>query len=348
MNIPKKAHLIWFGPLRDVVTERYERLKLLNPDYEIFLHKDDTHLNPIYREAWEYLITKCSYSRESLSINTLIFHSELLRYSLLQKFGGWYLDIDCLPFVPFDYLEKKYNMDNKLFFTYRNARNDDILACSPEWDNWDFVNNHIVNFRKHIETKRAFSSMFSPYLLGELERLHPKSVVTGGKDRFKYARRGVPYIVRDAFVSSGKMCSITDRLEVPLLLNRMNLLGEGAIINANEESYSDWFLKCWIGNKLLSITDKTMDLSIFKERSVVTNETDEIKENSLDFIYINPVGQYSDVLDSLEYWIPKVKDDGLICGSGYKKKSPIRYAIRQYFDKVHKAANDDTFYVRKY
>ncbi|GAH53767.1 unnamed protein product, partial [marine sediment metagenome] len=75
--IPKRIHFVWIGPaeMPDWGRRNIEEFQRLNPEHEITLHGEEILL-PQYREV---------YNRRTIPANK----SDLLRYSALERFGGW-------------------------------------------------------------------------------------------------------------------------------------------------------------------------------------------------------------------------------------------------------------------
>jgi len=359
MNIPKIAHLIWFkdspeikhGRIKysPILQDRIDRLKLLNPDYEIMVHDDDTHLNPLYRRAWDY----------TEQFAPLIYHSELLRYSVLQKFGGWYLDVDCIPLVPFEYIKNVYDIGDRMFITRRISWNDDILGCSPDWSYWPQINDFIEHFDTQKKVKLS-CKLFNGNLIAKISYNHPDSFFKSPIARFWWKGKAVPYIVRGNDRSDDKLCAILNKFEIPLLLNRMGQDKEGVELGAKDESYSEWLLKCWFGKKLTCVTNTapycegaSKFFSTFRKDLNVVNKDEleyanEVKDKSLDFIYFNhnEEDDYYKTVNKILTWFPKVKRYGLIAGDGYEKNSNVWKAVRYHLGDSHLTRQDNVFYLR--
>lgn len=91
MDIPKIIHLIWVGGNKPTWTEHIvSELKRINFDYEI-IEWDDSNIN--FELKNQKLFNQC----ENLGSK-----SDILRFELLYKYGGIYLDYDNLPVKKFD------------------------------------------------------------------------------------------------------------------------------------------------------------------------------------------------------------------------------------------------------
>jgi hypothetical protein len=97
--IPRIAHFIWIGsPLQAWAQKNIDSFNQCNPDYEVRLHTDETYLDSWYEECWH-------------RTENYVIRSDMLRYSVLRRFGGVYFDTDwfhlnALPIQPVD--EKLY------------------------------------------------------------------------------------------------------------------------------------------------------------------------------------------------------------------------------------------------
>lgn len=91
MAIPKKIHLIWLGgSLPDKFHNLADRIKSINFDYEI-KEWNDTNIN------FELINQNLFDQTENLGAK-----SDILRFELLYKYGGIYMDYDFLQIKKFD------------------------------------------------------------------------------------------------------------------------------------------------------------------------------------------------------------------------------------------------------
>ena len=134
--IPKTIHLIWIGDLTADATEAVALHTGLNPHHDVRLHRDDRELLPQYREL--YALVKLPQLR-----------ADLLRWSLLEQYGGWYFDIDICPRRPVEDAEKELRLDGSLMFlTERGALpNNDIIAVGRDWPHWTRFHDYFREFR---------------------------------------------------------------------------------------------------------------------------------------------------------------------------------------------------------
>ncbi len=85
MSIPKKIHYIWLGgnPLPKIAEKCMASWQKYCPDYEI-KRWDESNLN----------IDCCEYCRQAYDAKKYAFASDVLRFDILYKEGGIYVDID--------------------------------------------------------------------------------------------------------------------------------------------------------------------------------------------------------------------------------------------------------------
>ncbi len=138
-KVPKIIHQIWIGPKR--LPEKYKKWmrswKLLNPEWE-YIFWDNSKIkqlgiinNKVYKE-----------------INNVGFRSDLLRYTILEKYGGLYVDTDfeCLTKLPEFLLN--YDYVSGLVFGFEPQINNAIILAKPNC----FILNKLV---KEITKNRS-------------------------------------------------------------------------------------------------------------------------------------------------------------------------------------------------
>ena len=90
-KIPKKIHLVWVGPPRPKKFDfLVQEIKRINDDYEVIEWNDD---NIDFHLQNQELYDKC----ENLGSK-----SDILRFELLNRYGGIYIDYDFLQIKKFD------------------------------------------------------------------------------------------------------------------------------------------------------------------------------------------------------------------------------------------------------
>ena len=160
-GIPRTIHFIWCGPPMPTWAARnIEAFEAMNPGYTVIVH-DETALHPRYRTRYDALP---SFSDKS----------DLLRYSILEQHGGWYVDADMYPLRPLDEAVHAWQLDGSKMFLGEQAPknaahwiNGAILAVGPGWPGWELL-------RAEVETTEwtRFGDL-GPQFLTRLVRRHP-------------------------------------------------------------------------------------------------------------------------------------------------------------------------------
>jgi len=163
-----------------------------------------------------------------------------------------------------------------------------------------------------------------------------------------------------------------EKNQLPLLLKKLNLRGEGIEIGVRTGDYSEKILDksnlCrlysidpWIKFKSKEYDDisnfdqkqhnsnylKTiMKLMRFKTRSVCLRMTSKdasklFKNKSLDFIYIDAVHSYNGCKQDIDLWWPKLKKRGIFSGHDYLngKLPEGNFGVKKAVDKFVKKNN---------
>lgn len=142
--------------------------------------------------------------------------------------------------------------------------------------------------------------------------------------------------------------NITHRNELPNILNRRSLLGEGAEIGVHRGYFSNIILKNWKGRKLYSVdpwttfTDILSDerwnrefaaqeenfsvareiLGMYGKRSSILKMTsseasEKFEDNQLDFVYIDAQHNFDAINEDIHLWYPKIRSGGILSGHDY-------------------------------
>lgn len=139
---------------------------------------------------------------------------------------------------------------------------------------------------------------------------------------------------------------LTNRNEIPVFLNGMNLTGYGAEVGVFRGEYSKHFLTNWGGKKLYLIDawrhfEGVIDISNYVEdgqtdnflttfktvypygnrvsiiRDLSTEAARIFPDNYFDFVYLDACHLYKDVMDDLQAWYPKIRIGGYLMGHDY-------------------------------
>lgn len=153
---------------------------------------------------------------------------------------------------------------------------------------------------------------------------------------------------------------ISSKNDLGYLLNKNNLLGIGAEIGVLRGYSSRRLLKKWKGQNLYMIdcweqqkndlyidsnnhSDEVnivnMEVSKIMVRDFINRytiikgyskpESEKIRDNSLDFVYIDARHDYDGVMEDLESWYPKVKQGGLVSGDDIIEDTELEY-VKQF------------------
>ena len=164
MKLPKLIHFIWIGSSLPVWAERnIEEFRRLNPDHKIVLHNRE-FVPGRYREQW----------RDDLHPST---KSDLMRYKILRREGGWYFDVDYWPVRPLADAEHAFGLDGSRLFAcwMNNPRiNNGVLACGPNCKALDELDK--VIFAGGERGTYGGRTAFGPPLITRLAKSSPDLV----------------------------------------------------------------------------------------------------------------------------------------------------------------------------
>ncbi len=139
--LPRLIHFVWTGPrpLPEWGKRHMAEFARLNPGYEVRLHGDEAMAT-----QYAYLAPQCTDPAQV---------ADLIRYSVLEREGGWYFDLDFLPFRPLTEAEAAWGITGeKLTLTrIRGHRSGEaapyangILACAPGLPVWRALAQHLT------------------------------------------------------------------------------------------------------------------------------------------------------------------------------------------------------------
>jgi len=120
-RIPKKIHQIWLGSEFPRKYKRWaESWKKYHPDWEYYLWTDEE-------------VAKLKFEKPEVFYETTNFgpKSDILRYEVLNRFGGLYVDTDFECFKPFDYLHMNVDFYAGIIFGDELETTTSIIASAP-------------------------------------------------------------------------------------------------------------------------------------------------------------------------------------------------------------------------
>jgi FkbM family methyltransferase len=161
---------------------------------------------------------------------------------------------------------------------------------------------------------------------------------------------------------------LSNRQELPHLLNARGLFGCGVEVGVQRALYSAHLLSAWQGAHLISVDpwseapagdyvdianvpqheqnaifdEARQRLSPFGERSTIWRQTSadasaRVPHHSLDFVYLDARHDYASVLEDLEAWFDKVRPGGILAGHDYidgtfpAGEFGVKSAVDQFF-----------------
>ena len=133
-KIPKIIHQIWIGPKKPPY-QFLNTWKLNHPDWEYILWTEDKLINEKFTN--EYLIN---------NIDIITVKSDLIRYELLYKYGGIYMDADIICKKKLD----DFFLDNDLFSTYYNKEHNYITNSTIGSVKNNEVLKEIIDYFKNL------------------------------------------------------------------------------------------------------------------------------------------------------------------------------------------------------
>ena len=155
-------HMIWLG-------KGLDEQKILDAQQhceDVRLYTDDSELMPQWREAYE----KCTATVQS--------RSDLLRLSVLRKYGGLYIDFDVSIFAAPKIITQGWDNLSVCSIGEAFLMNGDVIYCPLDYPHWGLVDSLIDVFaankqRNHMQFgNELFLQLFfkhralSPIMLG--------------------------------------------------------------------------------------------------------------------------------------------------------------------------------------
>ena len=155
-------HMIWLG-------DGLDEQKILDAKQhceDVRLYTDDSELMPQWREAYD----TCT--------STIQSKSDLLRLSVLRKYGGLYIDFDVSIFAAPEIITEGWNSLSVCSIGEAFVLNGDVIYCPLDYPHWALVDSYIDAFvagkrRNHMQFGHVlFLPLFfehralSPIMLG--------------------------------------------------------------------------------------------------------------------------------------------------------------------------------------
>jgi hypothetical protein len=173
-----------------------DEFRRLNPHYEIRLHTDaerpqDERLAELFDQTDLHLSTR----------------SDLLRYDILYREGGWYFDVDYWPLRPLDDAERAFCLDGRRVFASRmnNPRiNNGMLACGPGAPGLGrVIDLCLVGGVRHGASMRT---LYGPPVWTEAAKAHPNEYTIAAWPWFHGVPDSVAAAVRGRCIRLGPGC----------------------------------------------------------------------------------------------------------------------------------------------
>jgi len=193
--IPAILNFVWIGgrPLPPWAERNLAEFHRLNPGHEIRIH-DEAALLPEYRAAFD------------AAAADLPQRADLLRYSALQRYGGWYFDLDYFPLRPIADIERAFALDGSRLFVSRQANNinpawthaNSPLASGPNCRAWPWINSYIA--RQQLPAPHV---QFGPAMIKELAKRQPRSIVASDAAWFFPAPAGQATLLYEDALARG-------------------------------------------------------------------------------------------------------------------------------------------------
>lgn len=159
--IPKIIHQIWFSwksnEIPAIHLEYQKKLIDLHPEWQYKLWKDEENYEFVKQHYPDFYETFMALPKN-------IMRADVIRYLIMYKLGGLYLDLDYEMIKPFDLLEPDlvlpYNRQIRFGDAYDGFGNC-IFASRPGHSFWKYVLDDLRTNTNYEETFSALSS--KPY-----------------------------------------------------------------------------------------------------------------------------------------------------------------------------------------
>lgn len=184
--IPRIIHMIWLDTsLPGWVQDNVDRMASVNTRWTVRVHQTSAELHSAFEEWWDRTPMTC-------------VRSDLLRYSILRKYGGVYVDTDVWAIHPLSLTAGLSDLGDRLMVAPIMDRglvagcNNWFLACQPDAAVWHEIWQSIMDTRE-LDRPTGFGAallmdlaLMRPFLI----RVAPPEQFSSGvcKDRELYGR----------------------------------------------------------------------------------------------------------------------------------------------------------------
>lgn len=161
-KIPKIIHQVWIGPKKrpDMWLNTFRKFVKNNPEWTYMLW-DDNSINNFE------MINKNAYINE----NSYNGKSDILRYELLYRYGGIYIDADSILINNKNLIDLINNTNNLGFFSAKEEKHRNVLATGVVGSSKNnLICLYIINALKEISINckvPAYKSV-GPYMLDQI------------------------------------------------------------------------------------------------------------------------------------------------------------------------------------
>lgn len=157
--------------------------------------------------------------------------------------------------------------------------------------------------------------------------------------------------------SGSPTAHVSSRQDLPVMLNRLGLVGVGVVIGVEGGAYPAWILHRWAGASLISIDPWPADEELYRAtvrrlapfgarsqiwRTTGVDATRLADDEALSFVYLDARDAEADVTEDLTLWEPKARAGGVVAGHDYS--CGVKAAVDRYFGErgwaVHETVAD--------
>jgi hypothetical protein len=179
-------HFIVLGDHRpDWADANIELFRRLNPDWVAMVHAEDFDMHESYREALKVA-------------RTVGGQSDILRFAVLEAFGGWYFDWDVYPIRPIEDTQSNAMIDNKLLLWTCPQTNGMLMSsiCAAGRDSiaWPIIHGLMDDIS---QGKSPDPDVFDPnyyemFICTTMRKLHSDKITSGVFEEFTITERYEP------------------------------------------------------------------------------------------------------------------------------------------------------------